>query len=138
MLDLDAVFTSASGYTETGAGAANLKIDASNQSAFIATPSVELGQVFDLGNGQGLRAYGRVGWTVSSADDYITTARFVGVPASVGGFDTALGLTGSVGVISAGAQLIGDDEMKLDLRYDGAFGDGVASNAISLRFSKRF
>lgn len=135
---LDAIYTSADGYTETGAGAENLTVQGSSENAFIATPAVELGRVFDLGNGQGLRAYGRVGWTFSSSDSYTTTARFDVAPPSVAGFDTSLALPDSVGVISAGAQLIGSDTMELDLRYDVAFGEGTSSNALSLWISKKF
>jgi uncharacterized protein with beta-barrel porin domain len=56
----------------------------------------------------------------------------------VPGFDTALALPNSVGVIGAGAQLIGSDMTELDLRYDVAFGDGTSSNALSLWISKKF
>ena len=138
MLDLDAIYTSAGGYTETDAGGENLEVQGSSDSAFIVTPAVELGRVFDLGNGNGLRAYGRVGWTISSSDSYTATSRFAGAPSSVPGFDTALALPNSVGVIGAGAQLIGSDMTELDLRYDVAFGDGTSSNALSLWISKKF
>ncbi|MGH6763714.1 MAG: hypothetical protein ACRECW_19245 [Phyllobacterium sp.] len=136
MVDLDMIWTSADGYTESGAGELGLTVDDSDEFAFIATPAIEAGRNFDLDGSTQLRLYGRAGVSFSTLDNYHVSTRFTNVAA--GSFGSDIAIPDVVGRISAGAQLSGTENLGLDLRYDGAFGSGLTSHAASLRLNYQF
>jgi outer membrane autotransporter protein len=138
MVDLDMIWTNAEGYTESGAGKLSLTVDDSDEFAFVATPAVEAGRNFALGDTLQLRLYGRAGISFSTLDSYQVSARFAAADPAIGSFDSDVAIPDVVGRISAGAELIGMDNVSLDLRYDGAFGSGLTSHAGNLRLNYRF
>jgi hypothetical protein len=72
--------------------------------------------------------YGRAGISFSTLDNYQANARFAAADPAVGSFDSNVAIPDVVGRISAGAQLIGKNNLGVDLRYGGAFGSGLSSN----------
>ncbi|WP_145962910.1 autotransporter outer membrane beta-barrel domain-containing protein [Mangrovicoccus ximenensis] len=138
MLDLDMIWTRSEGYAETGAGDLSLEVDASEETAFVATPAIEMGHAFGLADGAALRLYGRAGVSLSSLGSYGTHARFADAGAGSGGFDSDVSMPDVVGRFSAGAEVMNSGNLSLDLRYDGAFGSGLTGHAGSLSVTYRF
>ncbi|WP_158969611.1 autotransporter outer membrane beta-barrel domain-containing protein [Chachezhania sediminis] len=135
---LDVIDTRSDGYTETGAGNLSLDVAGSDETAVILTPAVELGRIFALNGGQQMRLYGRAGVSLSSIDQYTTTAAFVGANPGATPFLSAIAVPETVGLVSAGVQILGTEAFEMDLRYDGAFGDGLKSQQASLNLTFRF
>ena len=135
---LDVIGTSADGYTETGAGSLSLTVGDSDETAVIFTPTLEAGRIYAMDRGNRLKLYGRVGASLSSIDQYQAPASFVGAPAGATPFLSSIAVPDTVGLISAGVQILGTGRMELDMRYDGAFGSGLTSQQASLNLTFRF
>jgi outer membrane autotransporter protein len=138
MVDLDVIWTRADGYTEAGGEELGLAVDESNELAFIATPTIQAGRSFGLGDAMRLRLYGRAGISFSTLDGYQVNARFATADPAAGNFRSDVAIPDVIGRISAGAQFVGIDSLGLDVRYDGAFGSGLTSHAASLRLNYKF
>lgn len=128
-LDLDVVHVSADRYTESGGGALELRVEDSDETAFVATPSLEVGTIFSIGEGFGFRTYARGAVSVSTLDKYEARAGFAGVGA--GGFTSAVVVSDLVGRVGVGVDLLGKGNVDLGLRYDGAFSDTLSGHAAS-------
>ncbi|WP_285675152.1 autotransporter outer membrane beta-barrel domain-containing protein, partial [Paralimibaculum aggregatum] len=137
-LDLDVIHVDAGGYAERGAGALDLAVSGSDETAFVATPSVEGGAVFDIAEGLALRAYARAGASFSTVDSFAAEARFAGAPAGTGSFASAVAVADTVGRVSAGLRLMSETWMDVDLRYDGAFAGDFTEHAARLNIAVRF
>jgi len=138
LVDLDVVYTHASGYTETGAGLFNLAVEDNEQTAFVATPGVEAGARVDLSNGLTARVFASAGLSLSTEDDWTTTAALAEAPAGSGTFDTTIPSADVVGRVGLGIQLSNSQGFDLRGQYDGAFGDDYQSHSGTLRIVKRF
>ncbi|MDF2231484.1 autotransporter outer membrane beta-barrel domain-containing protein [Albimonas sp. CAU 1670] len=138
MVDLDLIWTAAGGYSETGAGKASLVVSDSDEAAAIATPAVEFGGRFDLGEGFGLGTWVRAGASVSTLDSFSTQARFGRAMPSIGGFKADVAVADVVGRLGAGLTVYGGETVEVDVRYDGAFGRGLSSHAGGLTARIRF
>ncbi|MDF2231310.1 autotransporter outer membrane beta-barrel domain-containing protein [Albimonas sp. CAU 1670] len=137
-LDLDVIHSGAGGYTENGPALTALRVSGGSETALVATPSLEVGTWTPLTDALTLKAWARVGASLSTLDSYSTSARFAAAGAAGGGFDNAVGVADVVGRISAGVTLVGSDRFDVDLGYAGGFADGYASHGGSLRATIRF
>uniref|UniRef100_UPI0013005762 autotransporter outer membrane beta-barrel domain-containing protein n=1 Tax=Oceanicella sp. SM1341 TaxID=1548889 RepID=UPI0013005762 len=137
-LDLDFVYAAAEGYSERGAGERGLTVDDSEETALRATPSLSLARRFDIGEATTLVTWATAGLSVSTADSYGATARFTGAAADAGSFASDVALSQASGRVSAGLELFATEQLNVGLRYDGAFGNGYAGHAGSLRLNWRF
>ena len=79
-LDLDLIHAAADGYRETGAGAFDLKVEDSSETAFRATPSIGIARGFGLGEATTMTLWGTAGVSFSTSDAYVATARFASSP----------------------------------------------------------
>ena len=137
-LDLDVIHSAAGGFTESGPATTALQVSGSSETAFVATPSLEVGAWTPVTQTVALKAWARVGASLSSLDAYTTSARFASAGAAGGGFDSAVGVADVVGRISAGVTLAEAGRASLDLGYSGAFADGYASHSGRLEANVRF
>ena len=137
-LDLDVIHSAAGGFTESGPATTALQVSGSSETAFVATPSLEVGAWTPVTQSLALKAWARVGASVSSLDSYSSTARFASAGGAGGGFDSAVGVADVVGRISAGVTLVGTGRASLDLGYAGAFAEGYASHSGRLEATVRF
>ncbi|MEP9375277.1 autotransporter outer membrane beta-barrel domain-containing protein [Aquabacter sp. CN5-332] len=138
-LDLDLVYTSLSGYSETGAGLLDLQVSGSSQWTGLATPALEFGTRLDLEGGYVLRGYAKVGATFSTTDSWTSTMRLQAAPAGVDGFSVLLPMDDVFGRIGAGIDLAGlKNGIHLRAEYEGAFSEHTSSNMGSVRFSLDF
>lgn len=131
--------TSAStNYTETGAGEFNLDVDSSESTILTGTPWLKLGRRADLRGGGTLNAYASAGVSLSTGEDFDTTARLASAPPGIGDFTTTLDNPGVVGRLSAGLELFATDRIQLRLQYDGSFAENQSENAGQIRFAYFF
>lgn len=137
-IDLDVVHTWTEGYQEHGANELDLKVSHSDETAWIATPAVEVGTVLDVGNGLGVDLYARGGVSFSSLNYYNADARFAADSTGAGSFTFATAVPDVVGRVSVGMNVYNDKGVSVGLRFDGAYGSGFNSNAGSLNFSMAF
>ncbi len=138
VVDLDVVSTHASGYDERDAGAYNLRIESESQTAFIATPALELGTRQEFSDGWVARGFVRGGVSFSTEDSWETSASLSQAAAGSGTFDSAIPIADIVGRVAAGAQLTHVGGFDVTAEYEGAFGSGFASHSGTLKISYRF
>ena len=137
-LDLDLVYTQASGYTETGAGAYNLAVQDQSQTILIATPSVEVGRQVTVGNGMSLTMFANAGVSLSNADEWTSVARLDMSSASAGTFTSSVPVADQLGRISLGLSLAKTERFEARVEYGGTFGSDFASHGLGLGFTARF
>lgn len=137
-VDFDVIYTHAGGYTETGAGIYNLKVNSQSETAFVATPAVEVGTQMQLDGGWSLDGFASAGLSLSTEDNWRTTASLVSAPAGSGAFATTLPVADVVGRVGVGVKLTSSNGFDATMEYGGAFGDDYASHNGFLRLSKRF
>ncbi|WP_157015544.1 autotransporter outer membrane beta-barrel domain-containing protein [Mesorhizobium xinjiangense] len=138
-VDLDVVYTHASGYTESGAGIYNLDVFSQEQTALIATPAVEIGGSRPLTDGWNMGGFASAGVSFSSEDAWETDATLTAAPDGAGTFSTTLPIADVVAKLRAGISFTNEDnDLEVKLEYDGAFGDDYSSHGGLLRLSKRF
>ncbi|WP_226574005.1 autotransporter outer membrane beta-barrel domain-containing protein [Acuticoccus sediminis] len=137
-LDLDLIYANASGYTENGAGIYNLKVGDQDQTTFVATPAVEVGARVDLAEEWQARLFATAGLSLSTEDDWTTTAELVAAPAGTGTFDTTIPIADVVGRLGTGVTLTGPKGFDLRAQYGGTFGDDYWSHSGTVRLTKRF
>ncbi|MEQ1953989.1 hypothetical protein [Mesorhizobium sp. CN2-181] len=137
-LDLDAVYTRMSGYTESGAGVAGLKVEGSDEFAFVASPMIEIGGSVAMGADYMLRPYAYVGASFSTADEWTADARLSGAPAGVGMFEASLPMDDVLFKVGAGLHLSKIGGMDIELQYAGEFSEDTSSNSGMLRINVPF
>jgi outer membrane autotransporter protein len=138
LVDLDLIYSHASGYRESGAGALDLVVDDAGQWSFHATPAIEVGTRVEINETTVMRAFAGAGVSFSSADSWDTSARLVGAPSGIGTFDSEVPLADVVGRFTAGLDLAKDNGFSLRVEYNGAFSDTYTSHGGSLRLSHKF
>ncbi|WP_226576332.1 hypothetical protein [Acuticoccus sediminis] len=82
--------------------------------------------------------FANVGVSLSTEDDWTTSARLIEAPSGAGAFDTTIPVADVVGRMGAGLTVSGPGNFDLRAEYDGAFGDEYWSRSGMLRLSKRF
>jgi hypothetical protein len=137
-VDLDVISTYASGYEESDAGVYNLKVASESQTAFIATPALEVGTHLEFSDSWEARGFVRGGVSISSEDEWTTSASLSEAFAGSGTFDSAIPIADVVGRVAAGAQLTHEAGFNLIAEYESAFGSGYSSHSGTLKFSYKF
>ncbi|MEP9375284.1 autotransporter outer membrane beta-barrel domain-containing protein [Aquabacter sp. CN5-332] len=138
-VDLDLLYTSLSGYAETGAGLLDRQVSGSAQWTALATPAVEFGTRLDLNGGMVLRGYAKAGVTLSSTDSWSNTVSLLAAPAAAGGFSVVLPMDDIYARVGAGIDLTGlQHGFGLRAEYEGAFSEHTSRNMGSLRLSVQF
>ncbi|MFI0847197.1 autotransporter outer membrane beta-barrel domain-containing protein, partial [Mesorhizobium sp. IMUNJ 23232] len=138
-LDVDLVYTHSSGYTESGAGIYNLDVAAADQTALIATPSLEVGTSFAAADGWAIGGFATVGLSLSTEDEWTTSARLEAAPLEAGRFATRLPIADIIGEVGLGLSVANPAHgVEARVEYEGSFGNDYASHGGLLRLSKRF
>ncbi len=129
-------FVSADGYTETGAGIANMTIDSSDEFVGRGSAMLEIGTELGSGDNVLVRPYVGGGVSVLAGADTEVTASFPGLSS-----DTVT-LTSDVdsfyGDVKAGVQVLGGRGWTGRLQYDGHFSSDTQQHAGSAKLSIPF
>ncbi len=138
MVSLDIVHARAPGYQESGPAAVSLAYATASQTGVIATPAIEVGRRFDLGEGTTLRAYASLGMSFLSNPSWQVRTAFLGAPPGSGSFTTNLPGDRVLGRVTVGSQLLTADAFDLRAQYDGDYGGSMRSHAGTLTLAWRF
>jgi outer membrane autotransporter protein len=145
-LDLDLSWVRRSGFTETGAGAANLTVQAQSDVTFSASPTLEIGGQFRLHDQVVLRPYVRAGLTVFSRTRNSLTGGFAAATGAFQPFTVTSRFDRVHGTMAAGALVFLSDpgkrglpgEMSLRIEYDGRFSANARQHGIHAKFALKF
>ncbi|HWE44781.1 MAG TPA: autotransporter domain-containing protein, partial [Caulobacteraceae bacterium] len=124
-------------YTESGAGAFDLRVKAANDVIATGTPNLRVGTRLQLGS-TAVDAYVGAGVSFISGNTYTTNAQFADVPAAFGGFTNTLTNASVAGKLIAGLELFTTSHLDLRLEYDGLFARHQTENGGQVRLSYRF
>ena len=138
MLDAAATRLALGGFTESGGGAANLVVQASQQTVYTLAPTLEVGTEWWLANGTLVRPFLRGGAVWYEGGDLALSAGFLGAPAGVAPFTILTDMDDVMGVVGAGLDMINARDAALRLSYDGQLGETTQIHAIALKGSARF
>jgi uncharacterized protein YhjY with autotransporter beta-barrel domain len=136
-LDLHLTYVRSGSYTESGAAPFNLSVEAEGSTLFSAVPAIELGGRIRLGETTVLRPYVSAGVAALAHDDWATTARFAGQPASRG-FRATTPIPDVLAKFTLGADLLSGANWDFGVQYRLEAGDGYVSHAGVGRLAYRF
>ena len=136
--DLDVFHIRSTAFNETGASAYALRVGASGTTSVSMTPSVEIGNRFDIDAETILRTYASVGVTVTPDNRRRVDARFGGSGAGLGSFQTTIDSPDALGVLSLGAQLYRLKGLEVRAEYTLRGAEDYTSHGGSLRAGFRF
>lgn len=137
-LDLDASWISLGSYDESGAGAFDLAVDASDSWVLSASPAIEIGTRVDLADGTVLRPFANVGARFVSGNDWAVDARFRSAPDEAGGFSSRIDNPDAVATFGAGVTVMAKGNLDLTAQYQGASGHDYTAQSGVLKLTWRF
>jgi len=133
MLDLVLTHLNFGEVNETGAGAANLRIESTEEWIASATPA--FGVVGTVAETEDVKVHASLKGGVSfySQSELTFRSHFASAPVGVGGFTTMSGFDDVVGNVSGALQFELDEGMSFKAGYDGRFGGLATSHGGYLR-----
>jgi len=133
---LDFVYVNVPGYSESGGGALNLRVQSQDDFQVGLVPELEVGGRIDLPFGI-LRPYASAGLTWWSDSNWSQGANLVAAGAN-SNFTTAFETSDILANLSLGADLILENSVELRVQYDGNYSDDFISHGLSGRIGFRF
>jgi hypothetical protein len=125
-----------SSYTESGAGAFNLKVNSANNLIATGTPNLRVGARLDVGSAT-VDAYVGAGVSFIAGNNYTTDASFAAAP-GFGTFTNTLTNAHVAGKFSAGVEVFTAQHLDVRLEYDGVVAAHEVENGGQVRFKYRF
>lgn len=113
-------------------------MDSSDAWVLSATPAVEIGTRFDLGDGTVLRPFANAGVRFASGNDWTVDARFRNAPGSAGGFSSEVDNPSTVATFGAGVTVMSKGNLDLTAEYQGAYADGYTAQSGAFKLTWRF
>jgi uncharacterized protein with beta-barrel porin domain len=135
-LDIAFSHIGASGFTETG-GAAALTVSRMHENVLIASPALEWGAEFEMGDGVAVRPYASIGVTGFAGGELRVPALFNGAP-DVAPFRTATETDRLLGDIGAGIEVLGLGNASLRLDYSGRISRNVTEHSVGAKVKLSF
>ncbi len=138
MLDLIATHLDFEEVNETGAGAANLRIEGNEEWIVSATPA--LGVVGTVAETEDVKVHASLKGGVSfySKSELTFRSNFIAAPVGIGGFTTTSGFDDVVGNVSGALQFELNEGLSIKAGYDGRFGDLSTSHGGYVRAAMPF
>ncbi|EEA03122.1 outer membrane autotransporter barrel domain protein, partial [Burkholderia sp. H160] len=135
-LDGDLNYINLPGYTESGAGALNLKVNSANSVIATGTPNLRIGTRAQIGSAT-VDAYIGAGVSFIAGNTYTTNASFAAAP-GFGSFTNTLTNAHVAGKFSAGVEVYTTKRLDVRLEYDGVVAAQEVENGGQIRFKYRF
>jgi outer membrane autotransporter protein len=136
--DLNVTHVSSNGFKEKGGGGAALEVDDEGGTYVSLSPALEAGAEWQLSSGTLIRPFISGGVTWFGDTGFTGTSSFIVAPEGADSFVTRTEIDKVMGKVTAGIDIIGVGDFDLRLRYEGAFGEAIANQALGLRASMRF
>ena len=137
VLDLDAVFTSMSGYQMDG-DTLDLQVHGINEWTYAAHPGIEAGTRVDLNANSWMRLYSKVGMTFLSNAGLTSDVTAHDNGAEAFRFRSSTALPDTMFDFTAGVQFMSNDKFELRGEYNAKLGDHFESQSATLRLAVRF
>ncbi|MBS1143221.1 MAG: Outer rane autotransporter barrel [Proteobacteria bacterium] len=140
MLGLGVSYVTRNGYSESGAGGANLNVAKENDTFVSLQPAVEFGGEFGMG-GEGtlLRHFIRLGAThFLGSNERRITASLEGAPAGVEPFTVVTRSDRTYGDLALGIDILRKSGTTLRIEYNGQFSANSAMNVVGIKFAMPF
>jgi hypothetical protein len=138
MVDANVTYAHFDGFTERGAGAANLVVKSRDETYVSLNPAVEIGWETNADDGGYTRFYGRIGAIHYLSGTPEITSMLAGAPAGVAPFRTRGELDSTYLDLAVGVDLLNSERLGLKLEYAAQWSDNTEQQAIQLRLNRRF
>ena len=139
MIDAGVTYVQRGGFTEQGAGAANLNVASGSNTAVSLQPSLELGREYVAANGTLIRPFAMFGVTrFLSGTTPAITASLQGAPAGLAPFTMEGRMDRTYGDVGLGVDMLTRDGMTFRLSYSGQFSSHSSYNGLSLKLAISF
>ena len=136
LADLNATYLRLGGYTESGAGIADLTVAPAEKWLFSIAPGVEAGASF-TGGGWTLKPYARAGVSFANSDSVGVLANFAAAP-SAGNFSVASRLDSVMADVQAGVNFVTVNGIAARLNYEGHVGNITENHIGGLKMQLPF
>ena len=136
LVDLNVTNVDMDTFTEKGAFGAGLKVSASDETVFSATPALEIGTQWGHPGGMLTRPYVRGGVSFYNDASFPINSAFAAFPGA--SFRTNGEIDDVLGNVSAGVSFFGVSGGALTFAYDGSFGDTFVEHSASAKASWHF
>lgn len=138
LVDLNATYVRRDGYTETGAGAANLIVASADDWLLSVMPAIEFGGQWTDGAGTIWRPFVRAGVSLFADDEVSLTANFSAAPAGVQPFVVTSEIGRVFADVEAGVQVLSAAGFNLRTSYEGRFGENTTQHQGSIKLAVPF
>jgi uncharacterized protein with beta-barrel porin domain len=139
LVDLNLTRVGLAGFSEQGAGGANLVVAGTDTTVFSGSPAVEIGSQMNLPDGALLRPFARAGLTAFNTTDFGVSASFASAPAGTAPFRVTTGIDTVTADIALGADFLSTQSgWGLKLAYSGHYGARVRDQGFRLKADMRF
>ncbi|MEM1128999.1 MAG: autotransporter outer membrane beta-barrel domain-containing protein [Pseudomonadota bacterium] len=138
-IGVDATYIRSGSFDESGDGDLGYEVESADDWVFSVTPAVEVGALFENGDGSSFQPYLRGGLTVLSKDGFDTSAAFLGAAAADGDFTNETGFDKLYGRLDFGIDfLAAGKRTRVALGYSGAYSENARFHGVSAQLSYRF
>ena len=140
MLGLGVSYVTRNGYSENGAGGANLNVAKEHDTFVSLQPAMELGGEFGVGgDGMRLRHFVRIGLThFLGSNERHVTASLEGAPTGVEPFTVISLGDQTYGGLALGIDILRKSGMTVRIEYNGQFSANSTTNAIGIKLAMPF
>jgi uncharacterized protein with beta-barrel porin domain len=141
-VDVDLIYVNMPGFTETGAGPLNLRVNSVSEVLAALTPGIEFGASFRGNDGRAVvRPFVSAAISLFSRNNWAVSSTFEGTPTTVAPFNTTTAFPNTLYKTALGVDFISTRKTGgLDMRflYEGQFSHGYQSHTGSVKASVRF
>lgn len=137
LVDVNVTHLDSDGFTETGAGAANLTVAGDTETIYSVTPAIELGTEFRT-SAAVIRPFVKAGATFFDDNDTSLSARFAGALIGTGNFTIVTEIDDVMADIEAGITALHDDGSTLSVVYEGRIGATTEQHGLMLKGSVKY
>jgi outer membrane autotransporter protein len=135
MIDLAATYVGMEGYTERGAGAANLRVASSDEWLLSVMPGMEVGGEVRSADGMIWRPYARAGVIVFDDNETSVTANFASAPAGLIPFEVSGEFDQVQADVEAGVIVLTTSGINMKLNYEGRYGENSQQHGGGLKIT---
>ncbi|WP_459675840.1 hypothetical protein [Acidisoma sp. 7E03] len=136
--DLDLIYVSVPGFSESGSSGTNMAIAGSSQTTLGISPNVEIGGRVDRGPDWTLRPYATIGATFLSNANWTTEASLEGAPSGSARYSTSTPLPSAFANVGLGLQLLRGQRYELRAELMTHVSPNYLSESGNLRFAYHF
>jgi hypothetical protein len=137
-VDLDLIYSSVSGYTESGSGPLALKANSSNQYNVAISPMVEFGTDMVTDGKRRIKSYVSAGASFLPNNNVSTQMAFANGVAGTGTYDVITNGPSVLGRLNLGIQAFEANDLEVRAQYGLQVGDGYWSQSLSANLVYRF